>query len=55
MRAPARINCELQCEVPAGVTMAEVPPPRHDWGDVLFCPNGDCGRCFLITKDEEGS
>lgn len=43
------IDCEQRCEVPEGVALHAVPPPRHAWGDVLRCPNDDCGRCFLVT------
>ncbi|MFB6776531.1 hypothetical protein ACFCX0_03660 [Streptomyces sp. NPDC056352] len=52
---PDRINCEQQCEIPAGVRLAEVPRPRHDWGDVFQCPNEGCGRSFLATPAEPPS
>ncbi|MEU0393844.1 hypothetical protein ABZ208_13875 [Streptomyces sp. NPDC006208] len=45
----ARINCAERCEIPEGVQLAEVPRPRHDWGDVVHCPNDGCGRSFLVT------
>jgi hypothetical protein len=44
---PTTISCGNACEVPAGVRLAEVPVPRHAWGDVVVCPH-DCGRAFLI-------
>ena len=53
-----RIECPLACEVPEGYTLAEVPPPRHNWGDVKWCPNGpedlppgeECGKVFLVSE-----
>jgi hypothetical protein len=49
------VGCPLSCELPEGVT--EVPPPRHDWNDILRCPNGTeeglnapCGRAFLVKE-----
>lgn len=52
---PCKIVCPLTCDVPDGVTLAEVPSPRHAWGDVVRCPNGDapksdveCERVFLV-------
>ncbi|MDI9836234.1 hypothetical protein [Streptomyces sp. KAU_LT] len=44
---PQRLDCPEQCEIPPGVTLTEVPEPRHAWGDVHRCPNEGCGRCFL--------
>jgi hypothetical protein len=44
---PGSLPCEQSCDVPPGVTMVEVPVPRHAWTDVLVCPN--CGRAWLIT------
>lgn len=49
-----RIHCEQRCPIPAGVNLAPVPQPRHAWADVLRCPNGGCGRCFLVTKTAIG-
>lgn len=46
--APRRLDCPQQCPIPDGVTVAEVPPPRHTWGDVFACPNTGCGRHLLI-------
>jgi len=50
-----RVNCPLSCELPDEAT--EVPAPRHDWSDVLRCPNGadeglaePCPRAFLIKE-----
>lgn len=42
---PTNIDCEQRCDVPSGMTLSEVPRPRHAWSDALPCPN--CGRCFL--------
>jgi hypothetical protein len=42
---PCTIDCEHSCDVPSGVRLGEVPPSRHQWNDVLVCPN--CGRQFL--------
>ncbi|MER7835298.1 hypothetical protein ABTY98_05145 [Streptomyces sp. NPDC096040] len=44
-----RLDCPERCEIPAGVTLTEVPEPRHAWGDVHRCPNDGCGRTFLAT------
>lgn len=51
------INCPLTCDLPGDVELAEVPAPRHDWGDVLRCPNGTdegldapCGRAFMVKE-----
>jgi hypothetical protein len=46
------IDCDLKCPVPAGVTMTEVPGPRHAWSDVFVCPNEGCGRCFLLLRKD---
>jgi hypothetical protein len=52
---PARLLCEQQCEVPPGVRLAPVPTPRHNWGDVLVCPNEGCGRAWLkLEVDRAG-
>ena len=50
---PTTIDCPMHCEVPEGVQMDETPPPRHDWGDMLHCPNEGCGRHFLVTTKQE--
>ena len=34
----------------SGIT--EVPPPQHNWADVMVCPG--CGRAFMI-KDKKGN
>lgn len=44
------LNCQEKCEMPEGVVLKEVPPPRHAWGDVFGCPNGGCGKFFMATK-----
>lgn len=46
---PATMPCDLGCPVPAGVTLAPVPLPRHNWPDVLVCPNEGCGRAWLVV------
>lgn len=47
---PCKIPCPQNCDVPAGVTLAPVPRPRHAWGDVVACPNDDCDRAFLVKR-----
>lgn len=47
------IDCPQKCEIPAGVVLVRVPPPRHAWSDIIRCP--DCGDCFLVEKGEAGS
>jgi hypothetical protein len=47
------IDCEMSCEIPEGVTLTELPPPRHDWGGILRCPNDGCGRFFLVEKEDD--
>lgn len=49
---PCKIDCADGCDVPAGVTLSEVPTPRHTWTDVMQCPHDGCGRCFLIVPEE---
>lgn len=55
------IDCPLDCEVPEGYTLTEVPVPRHNWGDVKVCPNvpgedlpvgEECGKAFLVRATE---
>lgn len=49
---PCKMECPMNCDVPDGVKLAEVPRPRHQWGDVLACPNGkevECERAFLVV------
>jgi hypothetical protein len=46
------IDCAQQCDIPDGVTMREMPPSRHAWSDIVRCPNDDCGRTFMVIKDE---
>lgn len=48
---PTSMDCDQACEVPEGVRVAWVPPPRHNWGDVVRCPNDGCGRAFLVLAD----
>jgi hypothetical protein len=43
---PCKIDCEEGCDVPSGVRLGEVPPSRHQWSDVIVCPN--CRRQFLV-------
>ena len=50
---PARLPCEQQCEVPPGKRLVGVPTPRHNWRDVLVCPNEGCGRAWLVLPPEE--
>ena len=45
-------NCEENCEVPEGVELVEMPPSRHDWSDIIRCPNS-CGRTYMIVKRPE--
>ncbi|MDH6489602.1 hypothetical protein [Streptomyces sp. SAI-127] len=42
-----RLDCPQRCEIPPGITLTEVPEPRHAWSDVHRCPNDGCGRTFL--------
>jgi hypothetical protein len=35
------------------VTLVFVPPPRHNWPDVLVCPNEGCGRAWLVVKRDD--
>lgn len=48
--AASVINCQELCSIPEGITMSEVPRPRHDWGDALSCPNDGCERAFLVKE-----
>jgi hypothetical protein len=50
---PAKLPCEQRCDVPEGVTLVFVPPPRHNWPDVLVCPNEGCGRAWLVVKRDD--
>jgi len=47
---PCVIDCPENCEVPEGLTLVEVPMPRHQWSDVLVCPNEGCDKALLITQ-----
>lgn len=47
---PAVLPCPLKCDVPEGVTLAEVPPSRHDWSDVIRCPNEGCDRTWFVVE-----
>ena len=47
---PTKIDCDLKCDIPAGVVVSEIPRPRHAWSDVIACPNEPCERAFLIVK-----
>lgn len=52
---PDPLPCRLECDVPEGVTLAEVPMPRHAWTDIIICPNKDCGRAWMVVqKDSHG-
>jgi len=44
------LSCPLNCSMPPGVEMVEVPRPRHAWTDIAICPNEGCGKCFLMVK-----
>lgn len=46
---PCEIECPEKCDVPDGVTIGMVPVPRHNWGDVVVCPNDGCERAFIVT------
>lgn len=45
-----RIDCPQQCVIPEGAEVQEVPRPRHDWQDVVHCPNEGCSKSFLVIK-----
>jgi hypothetical protein len=54
-----KIECPLECEVPEGYRLTEVPVPRHNWGDVKVCPNEagvdfpegqECGKAWLVSE-----
>lgn len=51
---PTTIPCAQQCEVPKGARLAEVPRPRHAWGDVANCPNDGCERSFVVVANNQG-
>lgn len=53
MPDPRHLNCRLECEIPAGVELVEVPQPRHGWSDVYNCPNDGCGRSFIARKQRD--
>lgn len=50
-QGPCQIDCPLQCDVPENVTLTEMPPSRHNWSDIVRCPNVECdhAREFLVT------
>ena len=52
---PTTIRCPEQCEVPAGYSLSMVPVPRHNWGDVVVCPQDGCERAWLIVGRPEPS
>lgn len=43
-------DCIEKCIFPKDAVLKEVPVPRHNWGDVLVCPNDGCGKAFLVVK-----
>lgn len=43
------------CNVDAGTVLIPIPRPRHNWGDVIVCPNDGCDRAFLVWKDRKES
>jgi hypothetical protein len=45
----SRLDCAERCQVPAGVTLKDMPPSRHAWSDIVRCPNDGCGREFLVV------
>ena len=47
---PCKIACPEECTVPEGAEIAMVPVPRHNWSDVVVCPNGECERAFLVLS-----
>lgn len=52
---PCKIACPMQCDVPQGATIVEMPPPRHNWGDMFHCPNGnevECDRWFMVVQND---
>lgn len=34
------------------VDLTEMPPSRHNWGDIVRCPNDGCGREFMFASRE---
>ncbi|MGW3321102.1 hypothetical protein [Streptomyces virginiae] len=44
------IDCPQQCEIPEGADLREVPRPRHNWNDVINCPNDGCEKSFLVAQ-----
>lgn len=50
IRGPGKLPCPDQCDVPPGTMIAEVPMPRHNWTDVIICPNEGCGRAWLVLQ-----
>ncbi|MEU7323346.1 hypothetical protein ABZ682_22765 [Streptomyces griseoviridis] len=52
---PRRLDRAEKYEIPEGASLTEVPRPRHDWGDVVHCPNDGCGQPFLATPTEPPS
>lgn len=51
---PCQMDCPQECAVPEGFKLSVVPTPRHDWGDVMHCPNDGCGRSLLIVTTPAG-
>ena len=49
---PAKLPCELKCDVPEGVTLVGVPTPRHKWEGLIVCPNEGCGRAWMVLHDK---
>lgn len=47
------IDCAEKCVIPDGVTLHETPPPRHNWSDMVGCPNEGCEQWFLVTQPTE--
>ena len=49
--AGTQIDCPLRCQIPDDWNLTQVPRPRHNWDDVIICPNTEdcCNAAFLVT------
>lgn len=48
------VKCRLREDADRlGAKLAEMPPSRHAWSDIVRCPNDGCGREFLVLKRPE--
>ena len=45
-------QCQIERDAKRlSITLTDMPPSRHNWGDIIRCPNDGCEREFLVRRD----